>query len=87
MQKSEGRVFYPIGYGGDPSGAQDSSDAILEALGDASKVQNGGELLPGVSNLGGVIIDLQGGIFKISKPIRFPPGAGNLVVLSLSPSL
>ncbi|KAM7530305.1 hypothetical protein LguiB_033715 [Lonicera macranthoides] len=79
-KKSEGRVFYPIGYGGDPSGAQDSSDAILEALGDASKVQNGGELLPGVSNLGGVIIDLQGGIFKISKPIRFPPGVGNLVI-------
>ncbi|KAL8101404.1 hypothetical protein AgCh_033330 [Apium graveolens] len=79
--KSSGRVFYPIGYGADPSGVQDSSDAILNAVADALMVQNDGhQLLPGVSDLGGVIIDLQGVSFKIGKPIRLPPGAGNLVI-------
>ena len=77
-------MFFPIGYGADPSGAQDSSDAILNAVADALMVENDGhQLLPGVSDLGGVIIDLQGVSFKIGKPIRLPPGAGNLVVILL----
>ncbi|KAF8365206.1 hypothetical protein HHK36_032782 [Tetracentron sinense] len=70
--KKNGRVFYPIGYGADPTGAQDSSDAILMALGDAFQLQNELVLLPGVNDLGGVVIDMQGGNYKISKPIRFP---------------
>lgn len=81
----DGRVFYPIGYGADPAGAEESSDAILKALADALKVQNGSELLPGINDLGGVVIDFQGGNYKISKPIRFPAVAsGNLVVSCLS---
>ncbi|KDP30157.1 hypothetical protein JCGZ_18190 [Jatropha curcas] len=79
--KQNGRVFYPIGYGADPTGAQESSDAILKALNDAFQVQNGNELVHGVNDLGGVVIDLQGGNYKISKPIRFPAsGGGNVVV-------
>ncbi|KAL3825773.1 hypothetical protein ACJIZ3_021802 [Penstemon smallii] len=80
--KSNGsRVFYPIGYGADPTGAQDSTNAILDALNDAVRLQNGiNHLLPGITDLGGVIIDLEGGNFKISNPIRFPPGFGNIVV-------
>lgn len=80
-----GRVFYPIGYGADPTGANESSDPILQALNDAFNVQSGLELLPGVKDLGGVIIDFQGGNYKISKPIRFPPGVGNVVVSSPHP--
>ncbi|KAF8411287.1 hypothetical protein HHK36_003834 [Tetracentron sinense] len=77
--KKNGRVFYPIGYGADPTGAQDSSDAILMALGDAFQLQNELVLLPGVNDLGGVVIDMQGGNYKISKPIRFPAqGGGNV---------
>jgi hypothetical protein len=76
-----GRVFYPIGYGADPAGVQDSRDAILNALNDAFQVQNGLQLLPGVNDLGGVVIDLQGGNYKISMPLRFPAsGGGNVVV-------
>ncbi|KAH6756861.1 Pectin lyase-like superfamily protein [Perilla frutescens var. hirtella] len=78
--KSNGRVFYPIGYGADPTGAQDSSAAILAALNDAIKLKNGLNLLPGISDLGGAVIDLQGGSFVISSPIRFPPDIGNIVV-------
>ncbi|GAV75552.1 Beta_helix domain-containing protein [Cephalotus follicularis] len=80
-QKVIGRVYYPIGYGADPTGAQESSDAILNALNDAFQVQSGLELVAGVNDLGGVIIDLQGGNYKISKPITFPAsGGGNVVV-------
>ncbi|XP_019089089.1 PREDICTED: polygalacturonase QRT3-like [Camelina sativa] len=76
-----GRVIYPIGYGADPTGRQDSSDAILEALTDAFQLQTGLEMLPHVSDLGGLVIDLQGGSYKIGKPLTFPSsGGGNLVV-------
>ena len=78
-----GRVFYPIGYGADPNGIEESSGAILRALEDAFALQNGAELLPGISDLGGVVVDLQGGNYKISHPIRFPSGVGNLVVSPL----
>lgn len=77
-------MFYPIGYGADPTGAQDSTSAILDALNDAVKLQNGLELLPGISDLGGVVIDLQGGNFKISSPIRFPAAVANIVVRTFS---
>lgn len=60
---------------------EDSTNAILEAIGDAFKVDNNGlELLPGIKDLGGVVIDLQGGNYRISNPIRFPSGAGNVLV-------
>ncbi|KAK7290031.1 hypothetical protein RIF29_04149 [Crotalaria pallida] len=74
------RVFYPTAYGADPTGARDSSDAILKAIGDAFKIGSGFELLPGIKDLGGVVIDLQGGSYKISKPITFPSCGGNVVV-------
>ncbi|KAG2291451.1 hypothetical protein Bca52824_038120 [Brassica carinata] len=79
--KIVGKVIYPIGYGADPTGRQDSSDAILEALTDAFKLQTGLHMMPHVADLGGVVVDLQGGHYKIGKPIRFPSsGGGNLVV-------
>ncbi|KAJ4702669.1 Polygalacturonase QRT3-like protein [Melia azedarach] len=78
--KNNGRVFYPIGYGADPTGGIESSDAILQAVNDALQVQSGLQLLTGIKDLGGVIVDLQGGNYTISKPIRFPAGYGNLVV-------
>ncbi|KAK4710610.1 hypothetical protein R3W88_005123 [Solanum pinnatisectum] len=80
-KKSEGGVIYPIGYGADPRGTSDSSEAIKEAINDALKLQNNGlTLLPGISDLGGLIIDFQGGNYKINNPVVFPPGIGNIVV-------
>ncbi|KAL9350496.1 hypothetical protein Peur_057751 [Populus x canadensis] len=78
--RNKERVFYPIKYGADPTGERDSSDAILKALSYAFQVQNELELLPGINDLAGVVIDLQGGNYKISKPIRFPAGGGNILV-------
>lgn len=74
-------MFYPINYGADPKGANDSSDAITKAIEDAFKVQHNKHMLEGVNDLGGVIIDLQGGDYKISRPISFPAiGGANVVV-------
>ncbi|KAJ4912721.1 Pectin lyase-like superfamily protein [Raphanus sativus] len=79
--KMVGRVIYPISYGADPTGGQDSSDAILEALTDAFQLHIELHMLPRVADLGGVVIDLQGGSYKIGKPLRFPSsGGGNLLV-------
>ncbi|KAF8030699.1 hypothetical protein BT93_D0013 [Corymbia citriodora subsp. variegata] len=63
--KRMGRVFYPVGYGGDPTGTQESSEAILSALSDAFRVQSKQQMLPGVTDLGGVVIDLQGGTYLV----------------------
>ncbi|QHO38092.1 hypothetical protein HN51_004518 [Arachis hypogaea] len=79
--KARSRVVYPAEYGADTSGARDSSDAIIKALEDAFSLESEAELLPGVKDLGGVLVDLQGGNYTISKPIKFPSSAaGNLVV-------
>ncbi|CAL1385522.1 unnamed protein product [Linum trigynum] len=78
-----GGVFYPIGYGADPTGHNDSADAIQKALNDAFEQlsEPNKELMPGVKDLGGAVIDLQGGKYKISKPITFPPsGGGDLLI-------
>jgi len=74
---------YPIKYGADPTGVNESSDAIMKAVEAAFNIDNnlGLELLPGIRDLGGVIIDFQGGNYKISNPITFPSSAGNLVVI------
>lgn len=75
-------MLCPIEYGADPRGENESSDAIMKALEDAFEMDNEGlELLPGIRDLGGVVIDFQGGNYKISKPITFPSSIGNLVVI------
>ena len=74
--------MYPIEYGADPTGENESSDAIMKAIEATFEMDNLGlELLPGIRDLGGVIIDFQGGNYKISNPITFPSSAGNLVVI------
>ncbi|CAI0375782.1 unnamed protein product [Linum tenue] len=78
-----GGVFYPIGYGADPTGHNDSADAIQSALNDAFEQLSdpSQELMPGIKDLGGAVIDLQGGKYKIGKPISFPPvGGGDILI-------
>ncbi|CAN1828547.1 Polygalacturonase QRT3 [Linum perenne] len=81
-----GGVYYPIGYGADPTGHNDSTDAIQQVLNDAFLHLNDQNrtLLPGIKDLGGPVIDLQGGSYRISKPIVFPPsGGGNILVFKI----
>ncbi|CAA0823812.1 Pectin lyase-like superfamily protein [Striga hermonthica] len=77
--KSIGRVFYPVGYGADPTGVKDSSSAIMAAINEAAATAAGHGLMPGIRDFGGAIIDLLGGNYLISKPITFPSGIGNIV--------
>lgn len=63
----------------------DSTDAILRAISDAVSEERVGLLMDGITNHGGVQISLEGGIYKISRPMKFPvAGVGNIVVINSS---
>ncbi|CAN1169353.1 Polygalacturonase QRT3 [Linum perenne] len=64
-----GGVYYPIGYGADPTGHNDSTDAIQQVLNDAFLHLNDQNrtLLPGIKDLGGPVIDLQEGGLRASE--------------------
>ncbi|XP_057416089.1 polygalacturonase QRT3-like [Lotus japonicus] len=81
--KLRGRVLYLSEYGADPTGSEESSDAILKAVEDAFELQKKGtlEMVAGLNDLGGVVIDLQGGNYRISKPITFPSSGGANVLV------
>lgn len=77
-------------YGADPTGTADSSDAIDRALVDmwAHPPTNasggnwmdpeGGQLVG--PDLGGAVLDLEGGTYGVSRPVRFPTlGGGECV--------
>lgn len=71
-------------YGADPTGYTDSTDAILKAISDALKGQGYGFLMDDIVNLGGASVDLDGGNYLISRPLKFPiTRRGNLMVCSL----
>jgi len=77
----EGRLS-PIDFGADPSGRNDSTKAF-SALSDA--LLSRGKTLPrlaaNITNLGGAVIDLEGGEYLISAPITFPPYTGNAQIV------
>ncbi|GMH26020.1 hypothetical protein Nepgr_027863 [Nepenthes gracilis] len=74
-------VYRVTSYGADPTGKQDSTEALLRAFSDASRGPSDGFLMAGVSNHGGSQIDLEGGNYLVSRPLRFPaPGIGNIMI-------
>ncbi|EXB66980.1 hypothetical protein L484_004905 [Morus notabilis] len=75
------RVYHVTSYGADPTGKTDSTDAIIAAMSAAFEGPKQGFLMEGIANLGGARIDLQGGHYLVSRPLRFPAtGAGNVVI-------
>ncbi|XP_060974846.1 polygalacturonase QRT3 [Cannabis sativa] len=79
--ESHPRVYHVTSYGADPTGKTDSTDALLEAMSAAFQGPTEGFLMEGIANLGGPRIDLQGGYYLISRPLRFPAaGAGNIMI-------
>lgn len=79
--ESAARVFRVTSYGADPTGEADSTDAILRAFSDVFNETSDEVLMGKMKNLGGSRIDLEGGTYLISQPLRFPGGgAGNVVV-------
>uniref|UniRef100_A0A7N0ZUK0 Rhamnogalacturonase A/B/Epimerase-like pectate lyase domain-containing protein n=1 Tax=Kalanchoe fedtschenkoi TaxID=63787 RepID=A0A7N0ZUK0_KALFE len=77
-----GPVYDVRTYGADPTGRNDSTEAILNALSDAfNKRSSNGTLITDVYDLGGAQVYLAGGTYTISRPLRFPaPGAGNVQI-------
>ncbi|CAH9110737.1 unnamed protein product [Cuscuta epithymum] len=74
------RVYHVTSYGADPTGKYDSTDAILRAIKNATSTSSG-VLFDQIQNLGGARVDLDGGIYVISRPLQLPTaGLGNLVV-------
>ncbi|KAI3518852.1 hypothetical protein L1887_07695 [Cichorium endivia] len=78
---SSSRLYGVSLYGADPTGKTDSTDAILRAISDAVSEERVGLLMDGISNHGGVQISLEGGIYQINRPMKFPvAGVGNIVI-------
>ncbi|KAL1537551.1 Polygalacturonase qrt3 [Salvia divinorum] len=74
-------VYHVTAYGADPTGRNDSTDAVLRAIGDALGGPGRGVLFEGIVNLGGARVDLDGGNYLISRPLLFPvSGRGNLAI-------
>ncbi|XVF00465.1 hypothetical protein REPUB_Repub04eG0003500 [Reevesia pubescens] len=75
------RVYHVTEYGADPTGKSDSAEALNKAIADAFQGPSEGMLMKGINNLGGPQINLEGGNYLISKPLRLPAaGAGNLMI-------
>lgn len=47
-------MVYPAEYGADPTGEDESSDAIVKAVEDAFGIESEVELVAGIRDLGGV---------------------------------
>lgn len=76
------RVHHAVEYGADPTGKLDSTDALQQAISDAFQSPLEGYLIQGVANLGGAQLHLDGGTYKISRPLRLPKtSSGNFMVL------
>ena len=65
--------------GADPYGRKDSTQAFKACISDAlARGTNKRMMGDNVTDLGGVVIDLEGGDYLISEPIHIPPLYGNL---------
>ena len=68
----------PISYGADPTGVADSSpafDAALAAL--LARGTSGHADESGTVDLGGALLDLEGGDYLLSRPLSFPSNFSN----------
>ncbi|XP_074268938.1 polygalacturonase QRT3-like [Silene latifolia] len=84
-QSRSGRVYHVASYGADPTGKSDSTEALLRVFTDVSESvnnnNNNGYLMEGITNLGGLEINLDGGTYLISRPLQFPTlHLGNILI-------
>lgn len=68
-------------FGADPTGKTDASAAISAAIAKAWQVQTlpNATLNSGEPDLGGVIVDFEGGQYTVSQPVVFPSAGGGNV--------
>ncbi|KAM6589890.1 hypothetical protein CsatA_012495 [Cannabis sativa] len=77
------RVYHVVDYGADPTGTSDSTEALERAIHDAfeSPLDDNEHLMKGVGDLGGSQVHLDGGTYKITRPLLLPTsGGGNLMI-------
>ncbi|KAK1279844.1 Polygalacturonase QRT3 [Acorus gramineus] len=83
-RSGSGRVYHAMDYGADPTGKNDSTDALMRAISDAFRPPDEGRfLISGIVDLGGAQLDLDGGAYLLSRPLRLPSsGGGNFKIHS-----
>ena len=75
-------VVFPTAYGADPSGVADSTAAFAAAVAAVvARNATGHKMSDGIADLGGVVLDLQGGDYLVSAPLVIPQFVGNLRII------
>ena len=75
-------VVFPIDFGADPTGVSDSTAAFVAAVAELLKHNSSGHMMSdGIVDLGGVVLDLQGGDYLVNAPIQIPQFVGNLRII------
>jgi hypothetical protein len=74
-------VVYPVDFGADPTGILDSTDAFSKAIKSLLAHNTSGHTDEGGTyDLGGAMLDLEGGDYLISAPIVVPSNYSNLAI-------
>eukprot|EP00051_Salpingoeca_urceolata_P015947 m.209556 g.209556 ORF g.209556 m.209556 type:complete len:496 (+) comp18545_c0_seq1:393-1880(+) len=72
-------TIYPTDFGADPTGQTDSTKAFAAAVAKLLAVNGSAPgMATGITDLGGPVLDLAGGVYQINAPIAIPKGVGNL---------
>jgi len=75
-------VVFPTAFGADPTGAADSTAAFAAALAAVvARNATGKKMSDGIADLGGVVLDLQGGDYLVSAPLVIPQFVGNMRII------
>lgn len=84
-RRSDGAADAPVvnvvAFGADPTGNTDSSQAFEQAVQSALKHGANKTMAEEIKDLGGVVIDLQGGDYLMSRPVSVPSLVGNLKIV------
>jgi len=75
-------VVFPTSFGADPTGVADSTAAFAAALAAVvARNATGKKMSDGIADLGGVVLDLQGGDYLVSAPLAIPQFVGNMRII------
>ena len=75
-------LITPVDYGADPTGVADSTAAFAAAVAAmVARNTSGHHMADCVVDLGGVVLDLQGGDYLLSAPLAIPQCVGNLRIV------
>lgn len=79
---STGPIFFPVDYGADPTGKEDSYEAFAKIITELLTFCKNFSMADSIHDCGGATIDLQGGQYLLSKPLSFPQMYGNFKMMS-----